>query len=665
MDRTKVTLDEGIQVDLITLHTVIVGSGAAGLNCAEHLYEKGVRDIAVVTDKLGGGTSNNSGSDKQTYYKMSVLGDVNDSPMEFAHTLYDGGMMHGDIAYAEALGSLPEFFHLVRNGVPFPQNRYGAYVGYKTDHDPRQRGTSAGPKTSMMMTKNSLESVRRKGTPVLDGLEVIALLTRECDEETAVIGAVALDKQKLEAENHGLVVFNAANVVLATGGPGEMYQHSVYPPGQIGNHGLALEKGAIANNLGESQFGLASTSFRWNLSGTYQQVVPCYYSTDQKGGDVRYFLNDYFRDMGRLATNIFLKGYQWPFHAERLQNRASSVIDWAVLNEMRAGRQVFVDFRLNPAATGGMQHFRLGLLRDEALDYLQKSGATQDTPYARLQHMNPPAVEIYAEHGIDLETEPLPVAVCAQHNNGGLRADIWWESNIRNLFPIGEVCGTHGVRPGGSALNSGQVGGLRAATRISGSADQSLLSAERFLDLAQGQIEEEWDNIRRYLSAGSDAPTIREVRREIQGRMSEYASVVRRKEAISQALSDARSQLQRIQENGIRLSKKRHLNVAFQNEHLCLTQVAFLETISTYIQRGGGSRGGYMVADEDGGLTVDTEKGAECPHRPENVDMRSEILETELQDDGQFDVYPVDVRPLPEDDSWFETVWRDWRDGRI
>ena len=45
---------------------------------------------------------------------------------------------------------------LVRNGVEFPCNRYGAYVGYKTDHDPRQRATSAGPKTSMQMVQQLL-----------------------------------------------------------------------------------------------------------------------------------------------------------------------------------------------------------------------------------------------------------------------------------------------------------------------------------------------------------------------------------------------------------------------------------------------------------------------------------------------------------------------------
>ncbi len=112
----------GLKARVHSVQTLIIGSGAAALNCAEHLCELGVSDLLVVTDKLGGGASYNSGSDKQTYYKIGLFGDTPDSPMEFARSLTAGGMMHGDLAYVEALGSAPEFFHLVRNGVPFPFN---------------------------------------------------------------------------------------------------------------------------------------------------------------------------------------------------------------------------------------------------------------------------------------------------------------------------------------------------------------------------------------------------------------------------------------------------------------------------------------------------------------------------------------------------------------
>ena len=120
---------------------------------------------------------------------------------------------------------------------------------------------------------------------------------------------------------------------------------------------------------------------------------------------------------------------------------------------MVKGRRVFLDFRSNP------DNFSLSELPDEARIYLEKSGAHQANPIDRLLHMNPGAVELYRNHNIDLIQEALEVAVCAQHNNGGLAGNIWYESpNIKHLFPIGEVNGSHGVtRPGGSALNAGQV----------------------------------------------------------------------------------------------------------------------------------------------------------------------------------------------------------------
>ena len=133
----------GIAFPLYSLNTLIIGSGTAALNAAVSLYRYGQKDIAIATDLWGGGTSNNAGSDKQTYYKLSLAGEFPDSPMEMAKDLFNGGCMHGDIALCEALNSAQAFHNLVNLGVAFPHDRYGAYVGYKTDHDPRGRATSA------------------------------------------------------------------------------------------------------------------------------------------------------------------------------------------------------------------------------------------------------------------------------------------------------------------------------------------------------------------------------------------------------------------------------------------------------------------------------------------------------------------------------------------
>jgi succinate dehydrogenase/fumarate reductase flavoprotein subunit len=123
-------------------NTIIVGSGAAGMNCAVHLYEfmgqKGVDNpqerIAVVTAGIGLGASRMSGSDKQTYYKMGTGPDVPDSAEEFAKSLTAAGCCHGDLALAEAIASLREFYHLVQAGVPMSSSTASRYMTARKLH---------------------------------------------------------------------------------------------------------------------------------------------------------------------------------------------------------------------------------------------------------------------------------------------------------------------------------------------------------------------------------------------------------------------------------------------------------------------------------------------------------------------------------------------------
>lgn len=431
-----------------TYNTIIIGSGCAGFNAADRLYSFGVRDIAVITEGVNMGTSRNTGSDKQTYYKLSLCGREGDSVREMAETLFSGGGVNGDIALTEAAYSVRAFMHLVELGVPFPTNEYGEYAGYKTDHDPRTRATSCGPLTSKYMTETLERSVRDKNIEILDGLRLIKILT----EDGCVTGVAALNK------DGKLSVFGCRNVILATGGPAGIYHNTVYPESQSGATGLAIDAGALCVNLEEWQYGIASTDFRWNLSGTYQQVLPRYISVGEDGEESE-FLYEKFGD--RSLDLIFLKGYQWPFDTNKVDG--SSQVDLAVAAEIRAGRRVFLDYTKNPK---GLEN-GFSVLSREAYGYLENSGALFGTPIERLRKMNSGAIELYLSHGIDLSCERLAIAVCVQHCNGGVDVDSDWQSSVKGLFVAGEAAGTFGVcRPGGSALNSTQVGSLRAAEKI-------------------------------------------------------------------------------------------------------------------------------------------------------------------------------------------------------
>jgi hypothetical protein len=399
------------------------------------------------------------------------------------------------------------------------------------------------------------------------------------------------------------------------------------------------------------------------------QVVPRIFSTDADGKNEREFLADYFPTMSKMATNIFLKGYQWPFDPQRIENLPasrrglaeggqSSLIDILVFNEEQKGRHVYLDFRRNPAGNSSMKPFVIEELEAEALDYLKKTGAMQKTPIERLSFMNQPAIDIYKEHKIDLWKEPLEIAVCAQHNNGGFAVNRWWESNIKHIFVVGEMAGTHGVkRPGGAALNSGQVGSLRAAEFIAnvyGASLPSKNSASKEIKTQVGEL------VSRFIGGNLKA---QEIITEIQERMTKSAGHIREISDARKALNQAIVLVKRIKQDGIGVKSTKDLPSAIRAEHLALASVAYLKAIVTLLEQGEGSRGSHLVLSQDG-VRIG---GTELRFKPENTELRNSILRI-AYDPKQPDLFRcenVTPRPVLAERLAFEPAWKDFREGKI
>ena len=614
--------------------TIIIGSGAAAYNCADCLYEQGVHNIAILTENRLFGTSRNTGSDKQTYYKLGIAGSQPDSVASMAQALYAGGGVDGDVCLTEAANSLKAFFKLCAAGVPFPTNRYGEYVGYKTDHDPLQRATSVGPLTSKFMTEALEKRVLDKGIQILDKHYVAEIVTLN-NRAVGVIAAVGGD------DGEKIVPIAAQNVVLATGGPAAVYRDSVFPACHTGSTSLGLRAGAEMNNLCEWQYGLASTKFRWNVSGTYQQVLPRYIAVSKNGVE-REFLPEYFESAAKALDMVFLKGYQWPFDSAKING--SSFVDLIVQYETNVlGNRVYMDFRTNPE---GFEDF--SELGEETRTYLIKSGATDGTPLSRLKKMNPAAIELYREHGIDLTREPLEVAVCAQHCNGGVAVDCNYQSSVEGLYVCGEAAGTFGLyRPGGSALNSGQVGSMRAAEHIaqigirrSGKeCDTALLNAKKRLT---DELEK---------AANSERISANEAWKRVREQMSKFASNIR-----------IPSELERIAKEcgeiaGGSMRRGEGIVAYLKSRDAVITACAIVDSMR-FASEFAGSRGGAIYADSlpvknDGILTVNA--------IPERQEMREEIVVT-VFDGKKFTTSSRKRRPIPERDDWFENVWREYRE---
>lgn len=372
-----------------------------------------------------------------------------------AETLFAGRCVDGDIALCEATLSTQCFLKLVELGVPFPRNRYGEYIGYKTDHDSLRRATSVGPYTSKQMTECLERAVLAKGVPILDKTQLIKILA----DSGTVCGLLCLNTAAQDAADR-FTLIRCKNVIWATGGPAGMYADSVYPFSQYGATGLALEAGARGKNLTEWQYGLAS-------------VAPRVYSTAADGSDEREFLMDFFSDVHDMLSNLFLKGYQWPFDVRKIAD-GSSIIDILVYLETCKGRKVYLDYRTNPA--GG--EFSYDDLLPEAREYLTRADtgnvralwqhAVEEMSRCGAAIRDPAQIRAY---GKQVEAQ---LADFAQTVKAGSRTELAMLYRLRDMLLSQRAYLTamadytaHGGKSRGSALYTDLTGGVKAFAQLS------------------------------------------------------------------------------------------------------------------------------------------------------------------------------------------------------
>lgn len=620
---------------MIDYDVVVIGSGAAAYNAACHLAQGGGKSVCIVTEGVKTGTSRNTGSDKQTYYKLNLGASPEDSVQKMAEDLFACGCVDGDTAFCEAALSARCFFRLVELGVPFPCGPYGEYTGYKTDHDPYARASSAGPLTSKYMTEALEREAARLGVPVYDKLYVTQILT----DDAGVCGIAAV-----RTDTGAFCAVRCRYAVLATGGPAGIYADSVYPACHTGSTSLALKAGAALQNMTEWQYGLAAVAPRWNVSGTCMQALPRFVSVDETGVE-REFLTDYFPSSADALNAVFLKGYQWPFDSAKAKD-GSSRVDLAVYAEsVVKHRKIYLDYTKNPF---GMETLDASLLSAEARDYLGAAGALSGRPIDRLRRMNEPACELFLHKGVDLTREPLQIALCAQHCNGGVAVDAHWQTCVPGLYAAGECAGTHGIaRPGGSALNAGQGGSLRAAETI-GRDDRLLCDEAAFEKIVSDAQKKHAGFIGAILSQSSNVADLTRAARE---RFSANCGAVR----ITSAFEGLARQTDALPEGfaqTARIASENEAADAYRLLDALTVQRAMLAALGSYWARYGASRGSaaYLPEPPAGDVTLTF---SACG--------KDEIQEVRLTEGG-FAVTYRPVRPLPQVDPCFENVWREYRE---
>lgn len=383
------------------------------------------------------------------------------------------------------------------------------------------------------------------------------------------------------------------------------------------------------------------------------QVLPRFVSVDEDNNEFE-FLLDFFSDPYEALSQVFLKGYQWPFDSKKVIS-GSSVIDLLVYREcVLKGRRVYLDFTKNPF---GLEKIDFLKLSDEAYNYLSNAEACFGTPIERLAKMNQPGIDLYLEKGLDITEKYLEIALCAQHNNGGIAVNLWWQTNIKGLFAAGECAGTHGVtRPGGSALNAGQVGSLRAAQYISAYPNTDV-SDDTFYAVLSKMEKELICEINLVLK---NPDNIDKITKEASRRMSDTAAAIRNRDKMEKVLRISETLYKSLSET-VGLKGKKELYRYFKLKDILITQCAVLSAMIDYSKEIVNTRGSALYYDQNGKLREGLEEIFRFTE--ENGSSNNKIQEIQLKN-NKFNPRWRNVRPIPENHDFFENVWRSFRKNK-
>jgi aspartate oxidase len=246
--------------------------------------------------------------------------------------------------------------------------------------------------------------------------------------------------------------------------------------------------------------------------------------------------------------------------------------------------------------------------------------------------------------------------------NGGIAVDTWGRTNIPGIYAVGEASGTHGVtRPGGSALNAGQVFGTRVAEHIGASGKAATPSLFDTVDGAETAIAD----VAHRLGAGG-ALAWKDIRAEVQARMSDHAGILCNATDVAEALAKARDLNSQIRAVGLSLSRPSELARTIQWQQMALASEAVLAALDHYIAQGGGSRGARAICDPEGEALPQSVHGPlpEVRFRAERDADKGSQLRVRL-DGVDMVISEVPNRSYDGDKSFFERDWPAWLTGGI
>ena len=145
---------------------------------------------------------------------------------------------------------------------------------------------------------------------------------------------------------------------------------------------------------------------------------------------------------------------------------------------------------------------------------------------------------------------------------------------------------------------------------------------------------------------------------EIRVRMSGAAAIYRDKATAAKALKEAEKQMHfLLEEAGVQTPDE--LSLLYRVRSLAVSQYCYLSAVNDYIAKEGKSRGSYLVADPDG-IEISELLSDSFRYQLDNGQWNGRVQEVRMQG-GKCVCTWRDVRPMPDPDTWFESVWRAYR----
>lgn len=396
---------------------VVIGTGVAGLACA---LELAGRRVDLLTK-----TTLSSGSSLWAQGGVAVAMGAGDSPeLHAADTVAAGaGLVDPVIAELLAEEGVTAIRRLIELGAEFDRSAKGDLdFGREAAHSRRRILHAHGDSTGAELVRALAERVRTAPwIQLFEGAFAAELVVaRDGDaadraetSDPAVVGVLA------RHADGRFVLHEATQVVLATGGLGQLFRFTTNPPESTGD-GIALAAAAGAR--------LVDLEF--------VQFHPTALAVDL---DPLPLLSEALRGEGATLVNDAGVRFMPAEHADA-ELAPRDVVARGIWKQLAAGREVFLDGR---SAIG--EHFPTKF----------------PTIFANCRRA-----------GVDPRVELMPVVPAAHYFMGGVAVDEWGRASLSGLWACGEVSatGVHGAnRLASNSLLEALVFGSRVAEAIGAS----------------------------------------------------------------------------------------------------------------------------------------------------------------------------------------------------